>query len=247
MTTLNHLSDDQNDFCHNYLKHAFLAKNPHITELKESEKQAIAIMIKTQPELKAQLIAPLSNTLKKQILEKKTPPLPSLTDLKNTILAMIKDPQISPQQLLSYLKTHQTQLPPSKLTPLTEMIISTIDSLPTTPTTKPGFMITLKFHHILSQLLPLSPQHIPKIIPFLDEFLQALALFPTPSAQYHALNHLPDFSIQLLLKRLSLYQKIPILQIQTIYSKLYHQIKDDLPTLTYDKIKKACIKIGMSL
>ena len=90
----------------------------------------------------------------------------------------------------------------------------------------------------------MCPEYIRLIVPGLDDLLLVLPQFPSASDQYRILNKLPLFTLQLLLKRLSHYQKISALQMRTIYSKLYHQIKDDLSTLPYDKIRQAITQIG---
>ncbi len=255
MTMLSHLSDEQRQFCIDYVKQSFLNDNVHFNTLKKSEKYALSMMIKSQPDLKEKLIAPLSPLLAKEIIAMVTQPdepphTPVLykeidiSKLENTLITLIQDPAASLKMVLAPLKRYRHQLTVSDQCVLTQALIQSGTALTMILTTQSGLMMYLNFHYVLSELLPVCPEYIRLIVPGLDDLLLVLPQFPSASDQYRILNKLPLFTLQLLLKRLSHYQKISALQMRTIYSKLYHQIKDDLSTLPYDKIKQAITQIG---
>ena len=255
MTMLSHLSDEQRQFCIDYVKQSFLNDNVHFNTLKKSEKYALVMMIKAQPELKEKLIAPLSPLLAKEIIAMVTQPdepphTPVLykeidiSELANRLITLIQDPKASLKMVLAPLRQYRHQLTVAEHGELAQAVIRLGATLVMTPTTQSGLMMYLNFHYVLSELLPVCPEHIRLIVPGLDDLLLVLPQFPSTSDQYRILNKLPLFTLQLLLKRLSHYQKISALQMRMIYSKLYHQIKDDLSTLPYDKIRQAITQIG---
>tara|TARA_B100001113_G_scaffold245688_1_gene202149 strand:+ start:1005 stop:2768 length:1764 start_codon:yes stop_codon:yes gene_type:complete len=68
MEKITTLSDEQNDFCINYLKAILTDQVQPITELTTLQKLALVTMIKAQPSLQEELISPLSNVLTQTIL-----------------------------------------------------------------------------------------------------------------------------------------------------------------------------------
>ena len=167
-----------------------------------------------------------------------------ISELANRLITLIQDPKASLKMVLSPLRQYRHQLTVAEHGELAQRVIRLGATLVMTPTTQSGLMIYLNFHYVLSELLPVCSEHIGLIVPGLDELLLVLPQFPSVSDQYRLLNKLPLFTLQLLLKRLSHYQKIPSLQMRTTYSRLYHQIKGDLLTLPYDKIRQASTQVG---